>query len=204
VLPSITINPTKSTKYLGIILDQNLNWKEQSAYVHEKGSKWAAQIHRVTRPSWGLTPRAARKIYIGVAIPRILYGVDVWCVPAYEAPVGDKHKGSAAAIKKLTTTQRAGALAITGGLRTSPTDALNAYMSTLPIRLKVGKALYRAAVHFASLPDSHPLYRQYRLAGTRRTKKHRSAMHHMIQFYRIKATATETLPVVRQNPAERS
>jgi hypothetical protein len=33
VLPSITINPTKSTKYLGIILNQNLNWKEQSAYV---------------------------------------------------------------------------------------------------------------------------------------------------------------------------
>jgi hypothetical protein len=107
-------------------------------------------------------------------------------------------------IKKLTTMQRAGALTITGGLRTSPTDALNTYASTLPICLKVGKALYRAAVHFTSLPDSHPLYRQYRLAGARRTKKHRSAMHHMTQFYGIKATATETLPVVRQNPAERS
>jgi hypothetical protein len=103
MLPSIMINPTKSTKYLGIILDQNLNWKEQLVYVQEKGSKWAAQIHRAIRPSWGLTPRAARKIYIGVAVPRILYGVDIWCVPTHEAPVEDKCKGSATAIKKLTT-----------------------------------------------------------------------------------------------------
>lgn len=39
VLPSITINPSKSTKYLGIILDQNLTWKKQLAYIQEKGSK---------------------------------------------------------------------------------------------------------------------------------------------------------------------
>jgi Reverse transcriptase (RNA-dependent DNA polymerase) len=203
-LPNITINPTKSTKYLGIILDQNLNWKEQTAYVQEKGSKWAAQICRAARPSWGLTPRAAQKIYIGVAIPRILYGIDVWCVPAHEAPVGNKHKGSVYAIRKLTTTQRPGTLAITGGLHTSPTDALNAHASTLPMHLKVGKALFRAAVRFASLPDSHPLCRQYRLAGARKTKRHRSALHHMTQFYSVKAKTVETLPVVRQNPVERN
>jgi exonuclease III len=80
-LPNITINPSTHTKYLGIMLDQNLNWKKQIAYVQEKGSKWAAQIRRAARPSWGLSPKAARKIYIGVAIPRILYGADVWCIP---------------------------------------------------------------------------------------------------------------------------
>ena len=46
ILPDITITPTKSTKYLSIILDQNLNWKEQLAYIQEKGIKWAAQIWR--------------------------------------------------------------------------------------------------------------------------------------------------------------
>lgn len=73
------IKPTKSTKYLGIILDQNLDWKEQEMYIYKKGSKWAAQIHRAARPSWprGLMPKATYKIFIGVAIPRILYGVDV-------------------------------------------------------------------------------------------------------------------------------
>jgi hypothetical protein len=53
MLPDITINPSKSTKYLGVILDQNLKWGEQLAYVQEKGSKWAVQIRRAARPSWG-------------------------------------------------------------------------------------------------------------------------------------------------------
>ena len=169
-LPDITIKPDKSTKYLGIILDQSLNWKEQEAYVQEKGSKWAAQIRRAARPSWGLTPKAARRIYIGVAIPRILYGIDVWCVPTHETHANDKRKGSLRAIQKLSTTQRAGTLAITGGFRTSPTDALNAHASTIPAHLKVGKALHRAAVRFALLHNTHPLRKQYKLAGARKTK----------------------------------
>jgi hypothetical protein len=78
-LPNIMIMPTKSTKYLGVILDQGLNWKEQTAYIVGKGSTWSTQIRRVVRPSWGLTPRAARRIYIGVALPCILYRIDIWC-----------------------------------------------------------------------------------------------------------------------------
>jgi ribonuclease HI len=204
VLPNITIRPSASTKYLGIILDQNLNWKEQAAYVQEKGSKWAAQIRRAARPSWGLTPKAARKLYIGVAIPRILYGADVWCVPIHEAPGEERRKGSVHAIRKLTTAQRAGTLAITGGYRTSPTDTLDAHASILPMHLKIGKVLFRAAVRLAALPDSHPLRKQYRLAGARKTKRHKSALHHMTQLYGIRANSVETIPVVRQNPAERN
>ena len=202
ILPSVTVNPTKCTKYLGIMLDQNLNWKEQIVYMQEKGSKWAAQIHCAARPSWGLTPRAARRLYIGVAIPRIMYGADVWCIPIHVENEGDRQKGSVHAIRKLTSTQRAGSLAITGGFRTSPTDALNAYASTLPLHLKVERIFHRAAVRIASLPDSHPLRRQYRLAGARKVKRHKSALHYMTQLYNIKADAVEMIPAVRQNPAE--
>jgi hypothetical protein len=50
-LPEITLTLVASIKYLGIMLDQKLNWKEQVAYTQEKGSKWAVQICRVARPS---------------------------------------------------------------------------------------------------------------------------------------------------------
>ena len=80
-LPSIILLPSKSTKYLGTVIDQHLNWKAQHAYVIEKGSKWASQVRRIMRPSWGITPKYARRLYISVAIPRILYGVEVWCGP---------------------------------------------------------------------------------------------------------------------------
>ena len=202
-LSDITIKPTKCTKYLRLMLDQNLRWNEQLAYIQEKGSKWTAQIRRAARPSWGLTPKAARKIFIGVALPRILYGIDVWCIPAHESTESGRKKGSIGAIGKLTTTQRAGALAITGGFRTSPNDALDTHASTLPMHLRIGKALYRAAVRLAALPNSHPLRKQYRLAGSRKWKRHRSSLHYMTQLYGIRTDEVETLPAVRRNPAER-
>ena len=44
-----------SVKYLGIYLDQHLNWKEQIAYTQKKGTKWAMQIKRVVRPGLSRT-----------------------------------------------------------------------------------------------------------------------------------------------------
>jgi hypothetical protein len=52
MLPNCTVKPSASVKYLSIMLDQNLNWKEQLAYIEGKGSKWAAQIRRIARPTW--------------------------------------------------------------------------------------------------------------------------------------------------------
>ncbi|KAI0281137.1 hypothetical protein BGY98DRAFT_879951, partial [Russula aff. rugulosa BPL654] len=91
----------------------------------EKGSKWAVQIWRAVRPSWGLILKAACRVYIDVAISRILYGADMWCVSMHIAPEKSKRKGSIHVIRKLIITQSAETLAITGGLRTSPTNALN-------------------------------------------------------------------------------
>jgi ribonuclease HI len=88
-------------------------------------------------------------------------------------------------------------------LRTTLTNALDALMSMLPMHLKIEKIMFRAAVRLASLPDSHPLCRQYKLAGARKAKRYKLALYHMIQLYGIKVNEIETLPVVRQNPAER-
>jgi len=40
-LPQITVQPMESTKYLGVIFDQNLSWKQQHAHAVGKGMKWA-------------------------------------------------------------------------------------------------------------------------------------------------------------------
>jgi len=60
VLTYRTIEPTNSTKYLGVIVDRHLNWKAQQSYTVEKGTKWAMQIQQLARPSWGLTPKHAK------------------------------------------------------------------------------------------------------------------------------------------------
>jgi hypothetical protein len=61
-LPQRQIEPSTSAKYLGVILDQNLTWKTHQAYAVEKGTKWAAQIRRIARPAWGITPKYARRL----------------------------------------------------------------------------------------------------------------------------------------------
>jgi hypothetical protein len=42
MLPWGEIQLVKSTKYLGIILNQHLDWKAQYAHTIEKGMKWVA------------------------------------------------------------------------------------------------------------------------------------------------------------------
>ena len=76
-LPHGEVEPKRSAKYLGIILDKHLSWSLQYAHVVEKGTEWTSQIKRIARPGWGITPKYARKLFIGVVLPKILYGADV-------------------------------------------------------------------------------------------------------------------------------
>ena len=203
VLPSITIEPTLSAKYLGIMLDQNLNWAHQLAQVRGKGSTWTAQIKRLTRPTWGLTPKGARKLFVSVALPRILYGIDVWCTPIHGGNASGRRKGSVTFIKKLLPVQRAGALAVTGGFRTSPTDALDAHAALLPIELKVEKVCHDAISRIATLPQAHPLHKLIKKSARRQVKRHQSPLHKLTGLFGINPCAIEKIPPVRTHPRKR-
>ena len=185
-LLNTTLVPAVSTKYLGVHFNQHLDWNTQHNYAVEKGTKWAAQIRRASAPSWGLTPKHAQRLYTSVAIPRTLYAVDVWGVRfkrgATLAAAGKVTKHN----NKLASTQRAGTLAITGGLRTSPTDALDVHALLLPLHLEIEKHLYRAATRVATLSPHHPLHKPARKCASRPTKKHRSPLHKLIQMFNIK------------------
>ena len=202
-LPSITIEPTQNAKYLGIVLDQNLSWNTQLAHVRGKGSKWTAQIKRLTRPTWGLTPKGARKLFVSVALPRILYGIDVWCTPIHGKNANGWRKGSVNFVKKLSSVQRAGALAITGGFRTSPTDALDAHAALLPLDLKIKKTCHDAITRIATLPKSHPLHKLIRKSAKRRVKRHRSPLHTLTSIFGLNPNEVEQIPPVRTHPKKR-
>lgn len=201
ILPNVTIEPSQSTKYLGILIDQHLNWKAQHAYTIEKGTKWTLQIRRITRPSWGITPKYARRLYIGVALPRILYGVDVWCGPPMNTHTEVKNLGTSRIINKLTSTQRSGTLAVTGGLRTSPTDALDACAFLLPLSLTIERWSLRAAVRLASSPPEHPLYKPVKHASSRNAKRHRSPLHSLLGSIDFNPKLIEKIPAKPRNPA---
>jgi hypothetical protein len=185
ILPSSTVKPSFSAKYLGVYMDQHLNWNTHIANAIKKGAHWSTQIRRVVAPSWGLTPKYAHKMFISVAIPRILYAVDIWGTPrAIEATEVHK-KGTSMAVLKLTSVQRAGTIAITGCLQTMPTDLLNLHVGTLPIHLKIDKHCHRAATRIATLPPMHLLHKPARKCVSRMVKQHVSPLHKLMNTYRI-------------------
>ena len=203
--PPLTIADTEvtvstSVKYLGIYLDQHLSWKEQIVYAQKKGTKWAAQIRRAVRPWWGLLPKNARRLYTSIALPRILYGVDVWAPPDRRKE-GSKSDGNRLAVNKLTTVQRSGALAIVRGLRTSPTDSLCTHANILPIHLEIDKICGRAALRLATLPEQHPLTKLEKRSVKGMIRQHRSPLHHIMTAYKTVPESFETIPAAGRNPA---
>ena len=163
----------QSAKYLGIVLDQSLKWTQQLVYVCGKGSKWVAQIKRLTRPTWGLTPNGARKLFISIALPHILYGIDIWCTPIHGRNANGCRKGSVTPIKKLASVQCTGVLAVMGGFQTSPTDALDTHTALLPLDLKIKKACHDVITRITTLPQEHPLHNLVRKSAKQQVKRHR-------------------------------
>lgn len=92
-LPHGNIEPKNSIKYLRVVLDQHLLWAPQHTHVIKKGTHWTSQIKHIVHPGWGITPKYARRLYISIALPRVLYGAEVWYMPSGESTTGRKPKG---------------------------------------------------------------------------------------------------------------
>ena len=203
-LPSITIEPSQSAKYLGIMLGQHLKWTQQLASVHRKGSKWTAQIKRLTRPTWGLTPNGVQKLFVSVVLPCILYRINVWCTPIHGRNMNGNRKGSVAFIKKLVSVQHAGVIAVTGGFRTSPTDTLVVHAALLPINLKIEKVCHDAITRIATLPQEHLLHKLIRKSAKRQIKQHQSPLHTLTSIFGLDPSKMERTPPVHTHPKKRS
>ena len=76
-----TITEFQTYKYLGVIINTQLRWKEQAQRAMANATKWLLQYRRLTRPSSGTSTKLMRQLYVSVALPKITYGLDVWYTP---------------------------------------------------------------------------------------------------------------------------
>src|SRR5260221_775414 len=150
---------------------------------------------------WGITPNYVRKLYIGVALPKILYAAEVWYTPLQSRRNGRSKGGSVKVVRQLMRMQRAGALAITGGLCTSPTDTLDALTNLLPFHMIIEKWCYRAAARLASLPDKHPLQKPVKLSAKCLVKKHHSLLHNLSRLLDTDPESISKVTLAMHNPA---
>jgi hypothetical protein len=199
VLDGQEVNETDCFKYLGIQIDAQLRWKEQAQRATANATKWILQYRRLTRPSTGVGSKLMRQLYLAVALPKITYGLDVWYTPPFKPAGFTKNTGSVGALRNLEKTQRLATTAITGSMRSAPTDLLDAHAGLLPMGLALRKACHRAMLRSLTLPDSHPLHRIIKRAKRHPPEKHLGPIDELLKLFKLRNVKFETIESARQN-----
>jgi len=68
----------KTMKYLGIIIDSKLTFKEHITQATEKCRKIIFALSKSAKLNWGLGHKALKTLYTGGIQPLLLYGAPVW------------------------------------------------------------------------------------------------------------------------------
>ena len=74
------INISTSVKYLGIIIDNKLNWNEHIQAVVNKCKKALFAAKRAIGKKWGISPKQMMWIYKTIIIPILSYGAVIWAM----------------------------------------------------------------------------------------------------------------------------
>ena len=135
----ITIKPTPSHKFLGVIIDQELRWREQASYSLGKGTEYTMLMRRISGASWGVPSKLTRQLYQAVVIPRVMYAASVWLRPTHNRNLDTPLRGSTGIAKKIGRTQRSAAMTILGAMHTSPLDSISKPRVNCPVLASTGQ-----------------------------------------------------------------
>ena len=199
ILENQIVKEVNCFKYLGIQIDAQLRWKEQAQRATANATKWLLQFRHLTRPTTGIKSKLMRQMYLAVALPKITYGTDVWYTPPSKPAGATKNMGSVGALRNLQKTQRIASIAITGTLRTAPTDLLDAHAGLLPMDLALKKVCHRAITRMLTLPEAHPLHRPIQQAQRNPPTKHLSPINSLLKTFRMEEVELETITPISSN-----
>lgn len=133
-----SISPSPTMKLLGVIIDQQLNFKSHLDYAIQKGHKIFQSLRKLAYCTWGLHSDIINLLYRQVVEPTVLYGAEIW--------------GKVAEMKtyqaQLASFQRLFALKAIKAYRTVSTNAALALAQFPPIHLKISEmmSLFRVKV----------------------------------------------------------
>jgi len=117
-------------KYLGIIFDRKLTFKEHINYMANKCTKLIFLLSKAAKLNWGLNHQTLKTIYLGGILPLLLYGAPVW-IKAIEL---ECYKA------KLIRVQRLINIKIAKAYRTVSNEALCILTGMTPITTKIEEA----------------------------------------------------------------
>jgi len=142
VLSNQCIPSKEMAKFLGVIIDNKLDWKEQCTAALAKGQDWLIQFSRLARTIQGINTKYTWQLYLSIAVPYMLYAADIFLTP--QQNVGKPTKDSCnnqAIVNKLTSVQRWATIMITGAMKTTATDILKVMANLMLFYLLVNSVV---------------------------------------------------------------
>ena len=197
VIEGRTTLPSKAHKFLGVIIDEELRFKEQVASAVAKGTKYALACRRLAKPSVGIQQKYTRLLFNSVVVPKMLYGVDVWGARMVAEPGKKGGKGGQRSL--IERVVRAHALTSSGAMSTTATDAAVAHANLTPTLPLLRKICLRAYLRMTTLPPTNPIYKEIRQAARQR-KKHKSPLHFLAKTFNIHPKTVEDIRPSRHPP----
>jgi ribonuclease HI len=201
-IDGFTIPCRKSAKLLGVIIDQELRWKEHAEFAASKGTKLVLAISRLTHPTFGMPHKHMRRLYISIALPKMEYAAEVWFEPIRRVPGRKPLKGSVGHANKISKVQNLAARMITGTQRSTPIELLLLHANLLPTRLRMEEQVYKATLRLCTLPASHPLSPLVRRCANRYVQSHRSPLHELFHAFDLHPDYVETRSPFRMFPPD--
>ena len=110
-----TITLFKTVKFLGVTLDNKLNYNTHIDNVTQKATADLMQCKRAVGPMWGLSPKTCKWIYKTVIRPILPYSATVWV-----RALDNKNN-----LKKLERVQALALRNMTGDFPSTPFNSLN-------------------------------------------------------------------------------
>ena len=184
----------------GVTFDSKLSWKAHSAKTIASATRWVQQLWCISKTASGLSPAQTHQLYITVALPAFTYASDIWYTPPFKTMHSQKYSGSVGITKQLQKVQGTATRYITGALRGTTFDIMDAHVNIPPIDLLVCKAQFWAASRISTLPQHHPLHSIAHRAASRLVWLHRSPLHYLFFITGINPNTTETISPYRWHP----
>ena len=183
-----TIKPANEVKYLGVIFDRKLSFKQHIQYASKKGTNFALAMSRIAKCTWGAAYQQTRTLFTSVVAPRMDYAAIVWHKPSKQS-----EPPPWTSTAKIDSAQRTAMKAILGSFRTTATSALQIETSLPPTHLRLRNRVLQSWTRMRTAPETHPINAAIRRAIASRSKSHTTPLENLARSFPQYASTIETI-----------
>jgi ribonuclease HI len=128
------IRPKTHARYLGVILDSELNGMKHLDHIRERVGKSIQALGSIAGSAWGASRKDMLTLVKAIILPQMLYACSTWWVTS---PIQGRKTHRNKIIRALNALQKQALCTATGALKTTAAAVLEAETDTLPIRLQL-------------------------------------------------------------------